>query len=272
MSHENRGGFDDSADESDHSLEHSVSFMLNDEDLWDDTLLIKMYESSQQQINEALVKRFTENEKEEDKNNNNNSTNKLDSKSGTKNRKNPISKPKPGKESSRGEELHWNTGDYCRVAYLKDNVEYEAKIMWINEANKTCSIQYIGYKDEEIRGLCDLKQSGGEYLRNMQIKMAIEDGYLEEERNEPVEEKVKSSSFDPNPPPSPIAKSDPPMPSFMPGTSRVIPPPPSTLTPATNNDDEEDALASMLMSWYMTGYHTGYYQAVKDAKRQQQQA
>ncbi|VDM97839.1 unnamed protein product [Thelazia callipaeda] len=31
--------------------------------------------------------------------------------------------------------------------------------------------------------------------------------------------------------------------------------------------NEEEALTSMLMSWYMTGYHTGYYQALQDQKK-----
>ncbi|VDO70805.1 unnamed protein product [Onchocerca flexuosa] len=39
----------------------------------------------------------------------------------------------------------------------------------------------------------------------------------------------------------------------------LAPPPPIAFSnlPVPNDDE---ALASMLMSWYMTGYHTGYYQ------------
>uniref|UniRef100_A0A915PSJ5 Tudor domain-containing protein n=1 Tax=Setaria digitata TaxID=48799 RepID=A0A915PSJ5_9BILA len=39
----------------------------------------------------------------------------------------------------------------------------------------------------------------------------------------------------------------------------LIPPPPVAFSSLSPPDDDE-ALASMLMSWYMTGYHTGYYQ------------
>ena len=50
-------------------------------------------------------------------------------------------------------------------------------------------------------------------------------------------------------------------------SSSIPPPPPSPFFMDTGNDSlassEEDALASMLMSWYMSGYHTGYYQATK---------
>lgn len=39
--------------------------------------------------------------------------------------------------------------------------------------------------------------------------------------------------------------------------TQMIPPPPPPMSPDTLEDDE--ALGSMLMSWYMSGYHTGYY-------------
>ena len=42
-----------------------------------------------------------------------------------------------------------------------------------------------------------------------------------------------------------------------------MPPPPA---PVTNTDvsHDSDALASMLMAWYLSGYHTGYYQVSYD--------
>ncbi|KAM3720565.1 Survival motor neuron protein [Dirofilaria immitis] len=48
----------------------------------------------------------------------------------------------------------------------------------------------------------------------------------------------------------------------------MVPPPPMAFNnlPAPDNDE---ALASMLMSWYMTGYHTGYYQALQDKKKKE---
>ncbi|KAH9370947.1 hypothetical protein HPB48_012250 [Haemaphysalis longicornis] len=42
-----------------------------------------------------------------------------------------------------------------------------------------------------------------------------------------------------------------------------IPPPP---VPHGELPNSEEALASMLMSWYMAGYHTGYYQGSQEAK------
>lgn len=39
----------------------------------------------------------------------------------------------------------------------------------------------------------------------------------------------------------------------------MMPPPPPPM-PGDNVSDENEALCSMLLSWYMSGYHTGYYQ------------
>ncbi|XP_022245191.1 survival motor neuron protein 1-like isoform X3 [Limulus polyphemus] len=49
--------------------------------------------------------------------------------------------------------------------------------------------------------------------------------------------------------------------SFIPD---IPPPPPFPLDDEGVTDDE--ALASMLMSWYMSGYHTGYYQALRQMR------
>lgn len=55
-------------------------------------------------------------------------------------------------------------------------------------------------------------------------------------------------------------------------SSTAIPPPPPSpffmRSGQEENSPEEDALASMLMSWYMSGYHTGYYQATKKFSQQ----
>lgn len=37
-------------------------------------------------------------------------------------------------------------------------------------------------------------------------------------------------------------------------------PPPPVAVNSSDVADDNDALASMLMAWYLSGYHTGYYQ------------
>jgi len=52
-------------------------------------------------------------------------------------------------------------------------------------------------------------------------------------------------------------------------TIPLLPPPmpPHLLRHQGNVPEEDEAMASMLMSWYTSGYHTGYYQAMRDLKK-----
>jgi len=50
------------------------------------------------------------------------------------------------------------------------------------------------------------------------------------------------------------------MPWNAPGVAGIPPPPPP---PPVIPESPDEALASTLMAWYMTGYHTGYYQALR---------
>ncbi|XP_028407058.1 survival motor neuron protein 1-like [Dendronephthya gigantea] len=60
-------------------------------------------------------------------------------------------------------------------------------------------------------------------------------------------------------------------PTFPSSTIRGIPPPPVPPPPPPISLDDiqgdEESLASMLMSWYLSGYHTGYFKAVQQFKR-----
>jgi len=49
-------------------------------------------------------------------------------------------------------------------------------------------------------------------------------------------------------------------------TVPMLPPPvpPHLLRQHGGIPEEDEAMASMLMSWYTSGYHTGYYQAIRD--------
>jgi len=52
-------------------------------------------------------------------------------------------------------------------------------------------------------------------------------------------------------------------------TIPLLPPPmpPHLLRHQGHLPEEDEAMASMLMSWYTSGYHTGYYQAMRDMKK-----
>ncbi|XP_022086948.1 kelch-like protein 9 [Acanthaster planci] len=51
-----------------------------------------------------------------------------------------------------------------------------------------------------------------------------------------------------------------------------IPPPTPMSIPAEAQQGDEEALHTMLMSWYMSGYHTGYYQGLKQGRGTSQTA
>lgn len=50
-----------------------------------------------------------------------------------------------------------------------------------------------------------------------------------------------------------------------PNTFAPMPPPPAPVNSSDVSHDN-DALASMLMAWYLSGYHTGYYQAMQNLR------
>lgn len=216
----------DENDSNDTDSEHELGneLPLNDDQMWDDSLLIDMYEKSQKKINEALFKKQL-NDQENDQ---------LVNKTNDKKLKNKNQK-KNSKCSVNNNTQEWKSGDFCRLVYLEDNVEYEAQILSINSEEKTCHICYIGYENEELRLLSDLKASAGANARKLQAKMA-EIGKKEDKK-------------------------------FSSETSSIIPPPAPFFLENGSSYNEDDALASMLMSWYMAGYHTGYYQAQKDFKK-----
>ncbi|KAH6938674.1 hypothetical protein HPB50_011699 [Hyalomma asiaticum] len=139
----------------------------------------------------------------------------------------------------------WKVGDFCRCVYSVDGLCYEAKVKSVD--HDMCVIRYIGYGNEEEVYLSELLPSEGKFARQRQNEQA----------------KRENAHGSPTPPSEddhggPAAHG----PRTSDGYSQyyhAIPPPP----PAAHGDlpNNEEALASMLMSWYMTGYHTGYYQA-----------
>lgn len=248
---------------------------LNDEDVWDDSLLIKMYEASQKRINEELTKRIGVQPSLNPISNSENaasSNENVEKKTKLKMSNTPkVSIKQNGVNSVQAKTLDWKEGDFCQLTYSEDNVSYEATIISIDNNEETCIVRYVGYGNEDNANLIDLKPSKGEKVRKLQIEMAIQDGYGEpeifydEKPNITVDSLV--TKLVPNSNTNQIS-----------GTSRIIPPPPLFLNENCNSgsspnnyathgsEDDDDVLASMLMSWYMTGYHTGYYQARKDLK------
>jgi len=115
-----------------------------DEDMWDDSALIQQYDRALQASRELIRKRQSVGEKKKKRN--------------------------------------WNVGDMCRAVYSEDGIEYEGTVVFSNKANKSVTVRFFGYNNEEEVKERDLMESLGQDEIQAQIEQAKLD--LEEEEEE----------------------------------------------------------------------------------------
>ena len=138
---------------------------------------------------------------------------------------------------------------FCRCTFDEDGLEYEARIKSIDGSR--CIVQFIGYENEEEKELNQLSQSQGPKARSAQRVEAKQFDVNDVPNSDNVSMKSESST-----PKKAAPVLGPEMSNLMPsGMPQLVPP-------------GDEALASMLMSWYMSGYHTGYYKAKQDLQRE----
>ncbi|XP_075590501.1 survival motor neuron isoform X2 [Dermatophagoides farinae] len=234
--------------------------ILNDQDVWDDSILIQMYEQSQREIAEALRKKHL----------NYKNKNNVDD-----NNEQPKPAPPPAPPTTTTTSSSANNNDNKKKSKNKKTFQPKTAAAAAapqnnnNQSNNAVTKQnQISNWKQEWRQLSELKPSAGNYFRDRQTQMAINDGYFSGGGSVQFEQTGNDKEYNDHHPASN---------EFMTGTSRIIPPPPpffglnpSTSTTTDNQSimmNEEDTLASMLMSWYMTGYHTGYFQAQRDIRK-----
>lgn len=128
----------------------------------------------------------------------------------------------------------WQVGDLCMAIYSEDGLAYPANILNIGEDNK-CTVRYLHYLNEEEKSLDELYEN---------VEEVVEEDYKINELTKNITNKETNIR--------------PPM-GFLP------PPPPIPLPSLDSKVSEDDALHSMLISWYMSGYHTGFYYGLKNA-------
>ena len=140
----------------------------------------------------------------------------------------------------------------CSAVYSEDGLLYPAKIQEIygddsmDYSERKCRIQYLDYLNEEDKYLNELYEYNEE-------DYAV--GNNEEQATESKTNETKTTSVKA------------PTNTFSSGLQIPPPPPPPMLSSLFNKSStaegkaslDDDALYSMLMSWYMSGYHTGYY-------------
>lgn len=259
----------------------------DDSDIWDDTALIKAYDKAVASFKTALK---GEDEPETSKKNQPGKKRKNNKKNQSRKRTNAA----PDKE--------WQVGDSCSAYWSEDGQLYPATISSMDEKRGTCIVVFTGYGNEEEQNLEDLISEGdeGEEETNIKVKEAessteesdrstTPNHHQQQPHSKPQKPKAHREppptwapgfpgfpGFPPGPPPmhafrqggsrrsgdhGPVPPSWPPM---MPFGPPMIPPPP----PMSPDMVDDEALGSVLISWYMSGYHTGYYLGLKQGRKE----
>lgn len=232
---------------------------MGNEDVWDDSALIKAYDKAVNLAKQEVAKRMSMDVAN------------CQTKQKTQNLKQSQHTNKPYKK--------WTVGAPCRAVYSEDGETYEAIISKIYENSGQCIVKFVGYDNTEKVEMSCLLESEGLQSQIAQRKDALA-AKMSEENAEAQEtnfatansrkyngEKMECDAEDPKPYKH----------QFMPGPSFAatvdsMPPapplPPQLMAKLPEND--ADALSSMLMSWYISGFHTGYYHGLKQARSNQE--
>ena len=168
---------------------------------------------------------------------------------------------------TEGEAQAWQEGHACLAVYTEDGLEYPAKIVKIFEPktptkgrefrDKKCLIRYDVYLNEEEKYLSELRRPPQKNKINKTAETASEPQATTSKAEDLADQFQGlpfSQSIPPPPPPPPLLK--------LLKQKR-----PEVANPFAASTSQEDALYSMLMSWYMSGYQTGYYFGLSNAKK-----
>ncbi|XP_050350079.1 survival motor neuron protein [Nymphalis io] len=261
------------------NLSDSEEDEVEAEDIWDDSKLNDAYDKALRIASAEVAKRVAMSTNSPASRNDLKTKTKLTSHSNyTKNQKN----------ESKGQ---WKAGMHCRAVYEGDGVEYEALLLRIIN-NDECIVRFLGYENSEIVSISTLKASKGKTERTRQIEESLADKIEDDSTNCSFNVEKMECSDRPLSPGSSVSFQkkkklgkkkhgqkqmncfdlpDIPMPNFAQlrniGTMDMpIPPPPPMNLPRCEVDSEDQAVSSMLLSWYMSGYYTGLYQGMKRAK------
>ncbi|XP_028314101.1 survival motor neuron protein 1 [Gouania willdenowi] len=250
----------------------------DDSDIWDDTALIKAYDKAVASFKTAL--------KEEDTP----QASKKTSQPGKK-RKNKK-KNQSRKRSNAPPDKEWQVGDSCSAYWTEDGQLYPAVISSLDEKKGTCVVVFTGYGNEEEQNLEDLLSEISESEEKLKTNDRASSTEESDRSTTPNQHKQQFHSkghrskaytepppmwahgfpgFPPGPPPMQAfsqrggrrSGGHGPVPPMMPFGPPMIPPP-----PITPDMVEDEALGSVLISWYMSGYHTGYYLGLKQGRRE----
>lgn len=290
---------------------HAVNNLAvnEEEDVWDDRLLLKSYQRAVKMVDAALKKKKLESKETEcDKLSSLNhkvaksldkvedsslvSSSCLASSSSSSHSKVRKSNDHSSTSRSKGDSCRFShksfvttyrfnpyVGKSCRCPFSEDGRDYEAVILEVYPSDDSVLVRYVGYENEEVRATSLLKDSAGDQARLKQTHMAVSESEQtgmsdgQDCQASPSHESVSVTKTPVKITCTPGNQTD-----KSPGMRQdspwiPCPPPPSLNLPSLSSStsgtgsEEDEALASMLMSWYMNGYHTGYYQAMKKYRK-----
>ncbi|XP_059062114.1 survival motor neuron protein [Achroia grisella] len=260
-----------------------------EQDIWDDRKLNDAYDKALQIANAEVAKRIALST-----NTNRKSNDQPDNK-----KDKTAPKPSTSKNNKKEPSTKWKSGMHCRALYEEDGLEYEAFILSVLN-DKECVVRFLGYENSEIVPINTLKPTLGKTERTKQIEEALSEkaenpyanaspdpeqmefGSNRDEASsnpEPVEQvrscnrkqktKKKKNNKHINGYELPELPSLPNLAMLLnsgPNDVPLPPPPPLGFHTSNRTDSEEQAISSMLLSWYMSGYYTGLYQGLKRAR------
>ncbi|CAG4934667.1 unnamed protein product [Colias eurytheme] len=251
-----------------------------EEYVWDDRKLNDAYDKAIRIANAEVAKRVAMST--------NTQSNSDPVKQGTS--KNKSTKPQPQK--LRPSKTNWKAGMPCRAVFEEDGLEYEAIILSIVN-DKECIVQFLGYNNLQKVLLNTLNPSLDRHAQTLQVEKALldraDDGFESQspniedmEYNDRAASPQSTNTFCQNKKKSgkkknkqkPANKFDLPdipmlnmsMLKNLNSMDMPLPPPPPLHLSHGDVDSEEQAVSSMLLSWYMSGYYTGLYQGMKRAR------
>jgi len=221
--------------------------VTNVDNIWDDTALIKMYESSKrQELNKVDKKRTGSNSSK-------------------------ISVINPSNLAVTSQKKKWNIGEKCMAPYA-DGRWYPAEVVTVSEKKGDCLVNFVGYEEKASVKINTL-------LMEDEVEWKLDDGSEDNAESITTNEDVNLNGFttievDANnkteiQPASGRTVCELPIPTNKFPVPDFCPPPPSMFDKIDKPGGDKDALTNMLMSWYMSGYHTGYYQGLTRGKSQQ---
>ncbi|XP_013173922.1 PREDICTED: survival motor neuron protein isoform X2 [Papilio xuthus] len=244
-----------------------------EEDIWDDRKLNDAYDKALKIANAEVAKRVAMST-----NTQNLVKNPEKDQTKTKNDISPQKLKCPQKKS-----VKWQAGMPCRAVYDEDGQEYEAFVLRIIN-DKECIVKFLGYDNSEIVSISSLKPTLGKHERMRQTQQALcdkDDGFGSQSLLENMDcsdagtslgstdgsfQKKKKSNKKKNQrkmnfPDVPIF--NPTMLGNLNSMDMPLPPPPPIGFGSEHDSSEDQAISSMLLSWYMSGYYTGLYQGMK---------